>query len=162
MLIFRLLLLREVDLHTCFTHPERRVIFSSNSHINYFLFTPLCHNTLTLTKAPLSGKYPWWSHRRIFIIFSQQTLGRPKGVMIEHGMACNLLRWPTFKRFPSVRVGCLTSVSFDPLINETWGMLSRLGLIFKAVMSFVLKKILSQSSSKCYSWKITWSDWAFT
>jgi|GEM_PF-2983506 len=62
-----------------------------------------------------------------YLMYTSGSTGRPKGVMIEHQSICNLIEGIT-ERIPftaGTKIVCLTTVSFDIFVLETWLPLSR-------------------------------------
>ncbi|SFR96999.1 non-ribosomal peptide synthetase [Anaeromicropila populeti] len=67
-----------------------------------------------------------------YIIFTSGSTGNPKGVMIQHTKAVNLIEWvnKTFQISPKDKVLAVTSISFDLSVYDIFGLLSAGGTIY--------------------------------
>ncbi len=101
---------------------------------------------------------PVQSHQLAYTIYTSGSTGVPKGVMIEHHSAVNLIEWVnnTFKVNSSDRMLFITSMCFDLSVYDIFGMLSAGGVVVIASQDEVID--VNKLKDLLLKYKITFWD----
>ncbi|MFN5005497.1 MAG: amino acid adenylation domain-containing protein [Bacteroidota bacterium] len=100
--------------------PNTNAILLSNSYLDHFPDTPRKKET-----DP---------HSLAYVIYTSGSTGNPKGVMIEHISAVNLVQWVNdeFDINQSDKLLCTTSICFDLSVYDIFGMFATGGTLVLA------------------------------
>eukprot|EP00899_Mesostigma_viride_P006965 jgi/Mesvir1/1626/Mv05063-RA.1 len=119
----------DADISLLLTSPCQQPPWGADMHANVTLLevpaTSCCVSSPGLPVTRPAASFRVSPADLAYVIFTSGTTGRPKGVMVEHRSACNLVacvidRW---QLDGSSRVLQLTSPSFDMSVSEIFGTL---------------------------------------
>jgi len=126
-------------------YPEDRINYMLSDSAAKILLTPDAINRIPTSHQPsfhpstLLPFYPSNSYNLAYIIYTSGTTGRPKGVLVEHGNAVNVVTW--FARSYHLGTGThvlqMSDITFDPSVNQLFGP-----LVSGAVLYIIPKDLL--------------------